>query len=181
MLSTKTTKRFLIFIDIQNIPIIIIINKAHVKIIIINRLCSPWKLKVKLRQNYDSVIVNYIFISYISTWILAVQWPFHCVMILNFVRQEDLSWNLEWRLMYSDFEMFQSIKVQCFAEPTVLVDLSNFSYYISVVSILHHTTEPPKRANFLFGGAKNFLFTDWLLRRFCGRSWLVRLGVLNIY
>ena len=62
--------------------------------------------------------------------------------------------------MYSDFEMFQSIKVQCFAEPTVLVDLSNFSYYISVVSILHHTTEPPKRANFLFGGAINFLFTD---------------------
>ena len=54
----------------------------------------------------------------------------------------------------------KSIKVQCFAEPTLLVVLSNFSYYISVVSILHHTTEPPKRANFLFSGAINFLLTD---------------------
>ena len=63
--------------------------------------------------------------------------------------------------MYNDFEMFQIDKSSVFfAEPTLLVDLSNFSYYISVVRILHHTTEPPKRANFLFGGAKNFLFTD---------------------
>ena len=36
MLSTKTTKIFLIFIDIQNIPIITIINKAHFKSV--NRL-----------------------------------------------------------------------------------------------------------------------------------------------
>ena len=36
MLSTKTTKRFLIFIDIQKIPIITIINKAHFKTL--NRL-----------------------------------------------------------------------------------------------------------------------------------------------
>ena len=44
MLSTKTTKIFLIFIDIQNIPIITIINKAHFKSV--NRLhCASRQTK----------------------------------------------------------------------------------------------------------------------------------------
>ena len=65
----------------------------------------------------------------------------------------------------------KSIKVQCFAEPTLLVDLSNFSFYISVVSILHHTTEPPKRANFLFGTVEEILRSllaskGWYLKKY---------------
>ena len=53
----------------------------------------------------------------------------------------------------------KSIKVQCFAETTLLVHLSTFSYYIPVVSIPCQTTNKARnRVNFLFGGAITFLF-----------------------
>jgi len=102
-------------------------------------------------------MVNCIFISHISTWILAVQWPFRCVMMLNFVLQEDASWNLETRLKYYDFEMFQIDKSSGFCGDCAQSPLVYF-FILYSISIPYHTTEPSTtRGEFFFRGCNKFL------------------------
>ena len=63
--------------------------------------------------------------------------------------------------MYDDFEKFQMDKSLVFCGGYALSRLVQFSYYIPVVGIPYHTTEPPKiKDKFPFGDAINFLFTD---------------------
>ena len=142
--------------------------------------------------------MNCIFISHISTWILAVRWPFRCVMMLNFVLQEDASWNLETRLMYYDFEMFQMDKSSglcgdCALSPLVYF----FILYSRRKYSIPHDWAKRETGRIFFRGCNKFLiyrltvaeimqYLKYLLpgERSCGgiladRSW-TSLGLRNV-
>ena len=105
-------------------------------------------------------------------------------------------WKRDWCTM--TLRCSRWIKVQVYAEIALWVHLSIFSYYIPVVSIPYHTTEPSaKRVEFFFRGCNKFLiyrltvaeimqYLKYLLpgERSCGgiladRSW-TSLGLRNV-